>query len=351
MAFSVALARRARKKLEALPGCSEKKMFGGLCFLLNGNICCGIVGAELMVRVDKEKYESFLKEKHAREMDFTGRALKGMIYVSETGMAAAPGLNKWLGRASAYAGSLPAKAPKPPKLSKAAKEAASEPEPFSGFPKQTLGFLEGLDKKNDKQWFDAHREDYEQHYLTPAFAFITAVGPVLKKIRPISYVAKVNGSLFRIHRDVRFAKDKTPYKAHIDFWFWEGEKKAGASPGFFLRLGPKRLILSAGMHSFEKAPLAQYRDAVVSAKSGTALKRVLASTTKQGYTVGSPSRKKVPRGFDPDHLRAELLRHDGLHVELDIPIPKEAKQAEFIGYCRSHYKKLAKVSAWLSDHL
>ena len=351
MAFSEALARRVRKKLEKLPGASEKKMFGGLCFLLNGNMCCGIVGAELMVRVDKDRYESFLKEKHAREMDFTGRALKGMIYVSETGVAAAPGLNKWIGRASAYAGSLPAKAPKPPKLSKAAKEAASEPEPFSGFSNQTFGFLKGLDKNNDKQWFTAHRDDYEQHYLTPAFAFITAAGPVLEKLRPISYLAKVNGSLFRIHRDVRFAKDKTPYKAHIDFWFWEGEKKAWASPGFFLRLGPKRLTLGAGMFSFEKPQLAQYRDAVVDAKSGAALTRVLASATKQGYTVGAPSQKKVPRGFDLGHPRADLLRHDGLHVELDIPIPKEAKQTEFIGYCRSHYKKLAKVSAWLSDNL
>ena len=76
---------------------------------------------------------------------------------------------------------------------------------------------------------------------TPALAFVAAIGPRLQKISPsVAFEPKINGSLFRINRDVRFAKDKRPYKNHIDMWFWHGDKRGWASPGFFFRLAPDR---------------------------------------------------------------------------------------------------------------
>jgi len=109
MAYDEGLAQRLRETLTDRPGLTEKKMFGGLCFLVDGNMACGIVGEELMVRVGPEAYEDCLSLRHAREMDFTGRALRGMVYVSADGIADDGDLTDWAERGASFAGSLPPK--------------------------------------------------------------------------------------------------------------------------------------------------------------------------------------------------------------------------------------------------
>jgi len=110
MAYDEALAARVRKRLAVQRGISERRMFGGLCFLLKGHMCAGITGSTLMLRVGPERYADALARPHAREMDFTGRPLKGMIYVDPPGVASAAALARWLQMAVAFAGSQPAKA-------------------------------------------------------------------------------------------------------------------------------------------------------------------------------------------------------------------------------------------------
>ena len=99
-------------------------MFGGLCYLANGNMAAGIVGSELMLRVGPDAYEDCLALEHAREMDFTGRAMKGMIYVGEEGISEDENLETWVERGYAFAASLPVKQPKPPKLKRTASKQA-----------------------------------------------------------------------------------------------------------------------------------------------------------------------------------------------------------------------------------
>jgi TfoX/Sxy family transcriptional regulator of competence genes len=109
MAFDEQLADRVRASLGGVSGVTEKRMFGGLCFLLDGNMCCGIVGETLMVRVGPDAYENALARPHAREMDFTGRALKGMVYVAPEGLGTARSLSAWVKRGTTFAGELPPK--------------------------------------------------------------------------------------------------------------------------------------------------------------------------------------------------------------------------------------------------
>jgi len=109
MAYDDGLAQRIRELLEEREDYSEKKMFGGLCFLLGRNMCTGVVGEELMVRVGPDTYDKCLKLKHAREMDFTGRAMKGMIYVRVEGIESDKDLAQWVQRGADFAGSLPPK--------------------------------------------------------------------------------------------------------------------------------------------------------------------------------------------------------------------------------------------------
>lgn len=117
-------------------------------------------------------------------------------------------------------------------------------EPFGGFQRETLDLLRNLGANNTKDWFDSHRAEYERHYLAPAVAFIAAMAEPLGKLNPgVHADPRVNGSLFRVNRDVRFSRDKTPYKDHIDLFFWVGEGRSRERPGFFFRLRSDRLIL------------------------------------------------------------------------------------------------------------
>jgi len=109
MAYDEQLAARIRELLQDRPDFSERQMFGGLCFMLGGHMCCGVVKRELMVRVGPEQYPEALKRPHARPMDFTGRPLEGMVYVGHTGLGSRASLAAWVERGAAFAASLPPK--------------------------------------------------------------------------------------------------------------------------------------------------------------------------------------------------------------------------------------------------
>ncbi len=109
MAYDEGLAERLREALHEHPGMIEKKMFGGLCFMLNGHMCCGIVKDTLMLRVGPEQYEDALAQPHARKMDFTGRAMKGMVYVDPAGFTEDEALKSWVQRGLDFVHSLPPK--------------------------------------------------------------------------------------------------------------------------------------------------------------------------------------------------------------------------------------------------
>lgn len=109
MAYDEKLAAQVRDELGQEPGYSERKMFGGLCFLLHGNMACGVLKDELLVRVGKDGYEQALAQPHVRPMDFTGRVSKGMVYVAAAGLRDAPALRRWVRVGAGFATSLPPK--------------------------------------------------------------------------------------------------------------------------------------------------------------------------------------------------------------------------------------------------
>lgn len=111
MAYDEGLAQRIREHFQDRVGLSEKRMFGGLCFMLSGHMCCGIVGDSLMVRVGPEQYTGCLQQPHAREMDFTGKPMKGLLFIDPPGFEADAELACWLNRAAGFITSLPSKAP------------------------------------------------------------------------------------------------------------------------------------------------------------------------------------------------------------------------------------------------
>ena len=109
MAYDEGLAQRVREMLAEHSGITEKKMFGGIAFLLRGNMCCGVVGDDLMVRVGPGAYEDSLRLPAARPMDFTGRPMKGFVFVGPDGYESDDDLDAWVTRGAGFALSLPAK--------------------------------------------------------------------------------------------------------------------------------------------------------------------------------------------------------------------------------------------------
>ena len=109
MAYDEGVAQRVREALADAPDVVEKQMFGGLAFMVRGDMSCGVVDSELMVRVGPEAYDEALAQPHARVMDFTGKPLSGMVYVASAGLAEDEDLAAWVARGVAYAQSLPPK--------------------------------------------------------------------------------------------------------------------------------------------------------------------------------------------------------------------------------------------------
>ena len=109
MAYDEELATRVRELLAATPGVTERKMFGGLAFMIAGHMACGIVGTDLMLRLGETGADAALDEPHVRPMDFTHRPMNTMVYVSPTGIATHEALRRWIDRSIAYASSLPPK--------------------------------------------------------------------------------------------------------------------------------------------------------------------------------------------------------------------------------------------------
>lgn len=112
MSYDEGLAERIREQFQDRMDVEEKKMFGGLCFMVSNHMCCGIVKDTLMARVGPDNYQKCLSMKHASEMDFTGKAMKGMVYVAPEGVESDTNLAEWLNYCTDFVESLPAKKPK-----------------------------------------------------------------------------------------------------------------------------------------------------------------------------------------------------------------------------------------------
>ena len=228
----------------------------------------------------------------------------------------------------------------------------SETPIFEGYPEQALRFLDGLDANNNRDWFQAHKDQYQQYVLAPTRDFVFALGERLREISPgIRYDTRASGggSILRIYRDLRFSKDKTPYNPNLRVVFWEGEGKRMENPSFFVRIQPDGVGIYAGLHVFPKPFLAAYREAVVDETLGAELETAMATVREAGaYTLGGEHYKRVPRGYDADHPRADLLRYNGLWAHTANAVDASLiTTPKLLDACVEHCRKMAPLHHWL----
>jgi uncharacterized protein (TIGR02453 family) len=171
-------------------------------------------------------------------------------------------------------------------------------------------FLRDLAKNNDRAWFEEHKSRYQELVRDPALRFVAAFQTPLAKLSPhlLADPRPVGGSLFRIHRDVRFSKDKSPYKTHVGIHFRHESAGDAHAPGLYLHLEPVDVFAGVGIWRPDGATLAEVREAI--AASPTAWRRAVgARGFRSSFEFSGESLARVPRGFDPEHpLAADLRR-------------------------------------------
>lgn len=223
---------------------------------------------------------------------------------------------------------------------------------FRGFPEEAFAFYRQLAENNNREWFQAHKSDYEDYVLLPASAFVVALGSRLKERNgTIHYDPRTNGqgSIKRIYRDLRFSKDKTPYKTNLGIRFWQGVKGgSGPSPGYFMHLEVSGADLYSGIHGFPKPVLTAYRAAVDRESTGAQLEAVLSDLRGARYEVGGEMLKRVPREYDPDHARAPLLRYKSLHARGPHISPDVVTSSDLVATCLTQCETMAPLNDWLA---
>lgn len=223
---------------------------------------------------------------------------------------------------------------------------------MTGFPAQTFKLLEGLAKDNTKAWFEAHRPLYDKGYVEALTGFCTALGERLRDIYPeVWFEPKIGQSLSRINRDIRFSKDKRPYKEHLDLFLWHGSEKSWSKPGFWFRLSADKVMLGCGLHGMDGPVLDRYRRAVTGPRSAKDLLAAIAEVKAAGpHEIGEKTRKQFPRGVEPEGPAAEYLLYDSLHAGIDLP-PRDALSDDFDAVCARHYAACWPVAQWLIDYV
>jgi uncharacterized protein (TIGR02453 family) len=199
------------------------------------------------------------------------------------------------------------------------------------FDRRLFDFLNDLEDHNDREWFAENKERYEQDLKEPFLQFISDAGPRLRKISPnlVADARPVGGSLFRIYRDVRFSKDKSPYKTHAGAHFPLGGKGVHA-PGYYLHLEPGQCFVAGGLWMPEPDALRAIRQAI-SDDPG-------AWTKARGTLDHSENAlKRPPQGFDPEHRMIEDIKRksftgSGRLTQKQVLAPD--LMSTFIGRCK-----------------
>ena len=223
--------------------------------------------------------------------------------------------------------------------------------PVSHFTPATLQFLKELAANNDRDWFQANKPRYERDVKEPALRFIADFAEPLHRVSPHFRAdpRAAGGSLFRIYRDVRFSKDKSPYKTHTGIHFRHEAGKDAHAPGFYLHIEPGGSFAACGIWRPPTPALTAIRQSIMDDPEAWTEARD-AAPFRAAFELSGDSLKKAPRGTDPNHpLIEDLKRKDFIGV---APLGEEVLVAEdFIDRFAALCQRAAPFQRWLCEAL
>jgi uncharacterized protein (TIGR02453 family) len=223
---------------------------------------------------------------------------------------------------------------------------------FDGFPEQGLAFLRDLAANNDRDWFEAHRAAWDASIVPAMMAWCGELAERLRDVMPkLVFQPRIGGSIYRLNRDIRFSRDKSPYKTHVAALMWEGELKHDA-PGVYLHVSPEQIIFGGGIYMFEEARLDRYRKLLHAAPSVERLQKALSTARKSGLKVEAGEKlQRPPRGVDPEGPLAELAKFKGLTLGKTYKPAGWVHSREALERSETMARAYAPLHAWLRDEL
>jgi uncharacterized protein (TIGR02453 family) len=223
---------------------------------------------------------------------------------------------------------------------------------FAGFNRDFFKFFRELAKHNDRIWFEANKDRYKQVVVAPLSEFVAALAPKLARTSPhFRADPRPNGgSLFRIHRDVRFSKDKSPYKTHAAAQFRHASGANAHAPGFYLHLAPNEVLFGGGIWMPDPPTLTKIRNAVADdakgwakAKSAKAITALFGALRDHGDSLSRP-----PKGFDADHPMIADLKRKSFFLMRDAS-EAEAASPAFVGEVAKSFATAAPFMRFLCE--
>ena len=221
--------------------------------------------------------------------------------------------------------------------------------PAPRFTNDTLRFLRALRRHNNREWFRGHKSDYEAHVRGPMTVVIDRLRTDLPAFAP-DLVASPKVSMYRIYRDTRFSRDKTPYKTHASAIFPHRALPKHAGAGLYFHVAPDHVLVGAGLYAPEPGHLYKLRTHVA---SNTKRFRAIVESPRFRRSFGEINGqrlKRVPRGFDADHPAAEYLKLRQFLAGTERP-PEFATGARFYGSLRRLFEELAPFVTFLNEPL
>ncbi len=239
----------------------------------------------------------------------------------------------------------------------AAKKRSIVAAPFAGIPAKGITFLRGLKKNNRKEWFEEHRADYETYLKGPMLQLVEETDVRLAEITP-EIIGSPKKSMFRIHRDVRFAKDKSPYKTNAACWFFHrdsgsgvGSEAAHGGAGFYFHTAPEGSFCGGGIWMPPRPALQRIRQSLVDDVEGWE-EIVLARGFKRRFGELDPEGMltRMPRGYEDTHPAARWLKHQSFTAGVELSAA-EVQSAGLPDTLAKHFAAMAPMVRWLNDAL
>ncbi len=226
--------------------------------------------------------------------------------------------------------------------------------PFSG---ATLRFFRGLARRNERSWFEAHREDYETHVRGPMRELVEAMDVRLARFAP-EMVGDPKRSIFRIHRDIRFSRDKSPYKTHVAAWFYHrdasrkvGQDGEGGSAGFYVQVTPGDSFTGGGIWMPPRPALTRIRAAIARDPRGFARVADAPGLERRfGGLDAEANLKRMPRGYAETHPAARWLRHQSFTAGRALT-DTQATGSRLAAFLERDFRALLPLVRWLNAAL
>lgn len=203
---------------------------------------------------------------------------------------------------------------------------------FDGYAPEALHFLNDLKANNNREWFAENKKAYETFIKAPTKELAALLNSVVEDLTGLDHKAKI----FRINRDIRFSKDKTPYNSHVHLSFTPAN---GSPAAWMFGWSTSYLTLGCGTFEFDKVMLGRFRDRVAG-DDGRVFGALFADLAAHGVRFDEPALKRVPAGYPSDHPRADLLRRKGLMGWIDLEGPEAATRARLVDTCRTTFEHL-----------